>query len=140
MGGNIMRVLERSAIAAAASFCLIGFASAAEMTGAEIKELISGKSVYQELVNSITGASGPGVIYYDPNGTVLYKTPKGEIWHGTWSIKENTACTDWKERPGNPCTRYDKQGDTITTFNVATGQVRAKVTKIVPGNAEKLAP
>ena len=135
-----MRALKGSAIAAAASFCLIGVASAADMTGAEIKELISGKTVYQELVNSITGSSGPGIIYYDANGTLLYKTPKGEMWHGTWSIKDNTACTDWKERPGNPCTRYDKSGDTITTFNVATGQVRAKVTKIVAGNPEKLAP
>jgi subtilisin family serine protease len=124
-----------------ASACLLGSsATAAELTGAEIKDLISGKSVYTELTASITGTQGLGVIYYDPNGTALYKTPKGVMWHGTWKIEGNTACTDWKERPNNPCTKYDKQGDTITSINVATGVARGKVTKIVPGNAENLAP
>jgi hypothetical protein len=124
-----------------ASACLLGSsATAAELTGAEIKDLISGKSVYTELTASITGTQGLGIIYYDPNGTALYKTPKGVMWHGTWKIEGNTACTDWKESPNNPCTKWDKQGDTITSINVATGIARGKVTKIVPGNAENLAP
>ena len=122
------------------SICLLGSATAAELTGAEIKDLISGKSVYLELTASITGTQGQGIIYYDPNGTALYKTPKGVMWHGTWKIDGNTACTDWKEQANNPCTKYDKQGDTISTINVATGVARGKVTKSVPGNAEKLTP
>jgi len=92
------------------------------------------------LTASVTGAQGLGVIYYDPNGTVLYKTPKGVIWHGTWTIKDNTACVDWKESPNNPCTKYDKQGDAIMSINVATGVARGKVVKTAPGNAENLAP
>ena len=122
------------------SICLLGSATAAELTGAEIKDLISGKSVYLELTASITGTQGQGIIYYDPNGTALYKTPKGVMWHGTWKIDGNTACTDWKEQANNPCTKYDKQGDTISTINVATGVARGKITKSVPGNAEKLTP
>ena len=114
--------------------------SRADLTGSEIRELISGRSVYLELTASIMGDAGPGVIYYDLLGTVLCKTPKGVIWHGTWKIEGNTACTDWKESPKNPCTRYDKRGDTITTVNVATGVAHGKVTKIVPGNAEMLTP
>jgi hypothetical protein len=127
-------------MSAIASVCMLGPATAAELTGAEIKDLISGKSVYTELTASITGTQGLGIIYYDPNGTALYKTPKGVMWHGTWKIEGNTACTDWKESPNNPCTKWDKQGDTITSINVATGIARGKVTKIVPGNAENLAP
>jgi hypothetical protein len=50
--------------------------------------------------------------------------------------KGNTACTDWKQAPNNPRSRYDKQGDTIALVNVAT----CKITKTAPGNAEKLAP
>jgi hypothetical protein len=46
-------------------------------------------------------------------------------------------CLDWKEAPNDPSTKYDKQGDTITPINVAAGVARGKVTKIVPGNAEK---
>jgi hypothetical protein len=84
--------------------------------------------------------SGQGVIYFDANGTALNRTPKGVMWHGTWTIKENTVCVDWKESPNNPCTKYDKTGDTITSINVATGLVRSKVTKTADGNAEKLAP
>jgi hypothetical protein len=72
--------------------------------------------------------------------TPLYKTPTGAIWHGKWEIKGSTACTDWKEKPNNPCVRYDKTGDTVTVIDAATGQARAKVVKTAPGNAEKLAP
>ena len=132
--------IKRVVTTAIGSICLLGSATAAELTGAEIKDLISGKSVYLDLTASITGTQGQGIIYYDPNGTALYKTPKGVMWHGTWKIEGNTACIDWKEKPNNGCVKYDKQGDTTSVIDVATGQPRGKVTKIVPGNAEKLTP
>jgi len=127
-------------IAAIGSSCLIGSATAAEMTGAEIKELVSGKTVYLDLTASVTGTNGTGVIYYDANGTLLYKTPKGVMWHGTWTINDNTACNDWKEMPNNACSKYDKQGDAVSIINVQTGQTRGKIVKTAPGNAENLAP
>jgi hypothetical protein len=136
----LMSTIKRAGFAVIGSACLIGSATAADMTGAQIKELISGKSVYQEFDATSTGGAGQGVIYYAADGTAVYKTAKGAIWHGTWTIKENTACTDWKESPNNPCTRYDKQGETVTTFNVATGKPRGKIAKIVAGNAEKIGP
>jgi len=134
-----MRVVVRVLIAIG-SICLLGSAAAAQLTGAEIQELISGNSVYLQLTASITGTQGQGIIYYDELGTALFKTPKGAIWHGTWKIEGNRACINWKEARHSPCTKYDKRGDTITTINVATGIARGKVTKIVPGNAEKLTP
>jgi hypothetical protein len=136
----MMRVVERVVMTAIGSICLLGSATAAELTGAEIQELISGNSVYLELTTSITGAEGSGIIYFDSLGLALYKTPKGVIWHGTWKIEGDTVCTDWKESPHNPCTKYDKRGDIITIVNVATGIARGKVTKIISGNAEKLTP
>ena len=60
--------------------------------------------------------------------------------HGKWEIKGNTNCTEWKERLATGCVRYDKTGDVITTIDVASGKVRAKIVKTAPGNAEKLAP
>ena len=124
-----------------ASACMLGSATAAELTGAEIKELITGKSVYLETTGaSATGTSGQGVIYYAADGSALYKTPKGVMWHGKWIIKDNTACVDWKEKPNNGCVKYDKQGDTTNIIDVATGQTRAKMSKIAAGNAENLAP
>jgi hypothetical protein len=71
---------------------------------------------------------------------VLYKTPKGAIWHGTWTVKGNTVCNDWKEAPNTPCRKYDKQGDAITILNSDNGQVVSKIMKTAPGNAENLKP
>ena len=136
-----MRIAARTlALGLGASFW-IGSALAADMTAAEIKELIVGKTVYLELTAaSVAGAAGQGVIYYAPDGTSLYKTAKGVMWHGNWTFKDNTVCNVWKEAPSNACTGYVKNGDVITITNVTTGQVRGKVTKTAAGNAEKLAP
>jgi hypothetical protein len=121
--------------------CPIGFATAAELTGAEIDSLISGNTVYLETtVASGTGAAGRGIIYYAASGSALYKTPMGVMWHASWFIRDNMACHDWKEAPNNPCTKYDKQGDTISLINSETGMIRAKIVKIAPGNAENLEP
>jgi hypothetical protein len=136
-----MRPTKLFAIGTLGSFCLLAPAVAAELTGAEIKDLISGKSVYLELTGaSVASAPGQGVIYYAPDGTALYKTAKGDMWHGTWKIRDDTLCADWKEAPDNPCSKYDKQSETITVINVATGLIRGKILKTAPGNAEKLAP
>jgi hypothetical protein len=131
------------ALTAAASIGLIGPAMAAEMTGAEIKDLIFGNTVYTEpLEGSFTGqAGGQGVLYYTPDGTGLFKTAKGAIWHGNWTIKDNTFCPNWKEAADkSSCSKYDKRGDTIFIINATTGQVRAKILKTAPGNAENLKP
>ena len=136
----VKRLGASAGLAVAGSLCLVGSAMAADMTGAEIKEYISGKSVYLELGAGSVAAPGQGEIYYNPDGTALYKTGKGELWHGTWTIKDNTACVVWKETPNNACTRYDKTGEAISIINATTGQVRGKVTKTAAGNAEKLAP
>jgi len=120
---------------------LLGSALAADMTGAEIKALISGKTVYLETTAlSATGAPGQGAVYLAEDGTGLYKTPTGAIWHGKWDIKGNTFCADWTERPNNRCARWDKTGDAITIIDAVSGQTRAKIVKVAPGNAEKLAP
>jgi hypothetical protein len=136
-----MLTVARATIIAAGAFGLIGSAFAADMTGAEIKAFLSGKTAYLETTAaSATGTPGQGVIYWAEDGMALYKTPTGAIWHGKWEIKGNTLCADWRERPNNPCTRYDKTGDTVSVIDSVSGQTRAKIVKTAPGNAEKLAP
>jgi hypothetical protein len=66
------------------------------------------------------------VIYWSNDGTALYKTPSGTIMHGKWAVKDNTNCTEWKERPGTGCVRYDKQGDVVTVIDVNSGQTAPK--------------
>ena len=136
-----MCILARAIVVTAGVVGLVGSALAADMTGAEIKAFLSGKTVYVETTAaSATGKAGQGVVYWAEDGTALYKTPTGVIWHGKWEIKGNTACTDWKEKPNNPCLRYDKTGDTVTAINAVSGQIRGKVVKTTVGNAEKLTP
>jgi hypothetical protein len=133
-----MRIVARLVIATGV-VGLIGSALAADLTEAEIKDLLIGKTVYVEtLAGTSTGAIGQGIIFYAPDGMAHFKTPKGELWQGKYTFKGNTLCTDWKQLPNNPCSRYDKQGDTVNIVNVATGQARAKVAKTAPGNPEKL--
>ena len=113
-------------------------AQASEMTGAEIKVLISGNTAYLALNPGATAGTGDGAIFYNADGTATFKTPTGAIWHGPWTIKDNSVCVDWKELPNNPCTRYEKQDADIVLINVATGKPRGKIVKVVPGNPEKL--
>jgi hypothetical protein len=136
-----MHIAARTIIIATGAVSLIGSALAADMTGPQIKSFLSGKTVYlQTTAASATGTAGEGVIYWAADGTSLYKTPSGALWHGKWEIKGNTACTDWKEKPNNPCVRYDKTGKTVTVVDALSGQTRAKVVKTARGNAEKLTP
>ena len=135
-----MPMKVRAALAALVLVGIVGTALAADMTGDEIKATISGKTVYLECGATSTGGQGQGIIYYAADGSALYKSAGRGMLHGTWSVKGNTACTDWKEVPNNPCSRYEKQGDKITLINVATNQPRCKISKTAPGNAEKLAP
>ena len=136
-----MRLAARAIIVTTSVFALIGPALSADITGADLKAFLSGNTTYLETTAaSSTGKPGQGAIYWAADGTALYKTPTGAIWHGNWEIKANTACTDWKEKPNNPCVRYDKTGDTVTVLDAVSGAARAKVVKTAPGNAENLAP
>jgi hypothetical protein len=134
-----MRVTRYSAAASLASLFILGSAAAADMTGGEIQSFISGKTGYGETTTeSWTGTAGQGTIYWASDGSGLYKTPKGPVWHGTWTIKGNLYCTEWKEGRKRPCMRFEKQGDAVSFIDSETGKVRFKVTKTVPGNAENL--
>ena len=136
-----MRIPAGTIVITASVAGLIGSALAADMTGAEIKAFLSGKTFYLETTAaSASGKAGQGVIYWGEDGTALYKTPAGSMMHGKWEIKGNTNCTDWKERPGTGCVRYDKAGDAVTVIDAASGQTRAKILKTAPGNAERLTP
>jgi hypothetical protein len=135
-----MRSITRVAIAGAGLVAVVGTAIAAEMTGDEIKATISGKTVYLECGGTSTGGAGQGIIYFAADGSAVYKSAGRGMLDGTWAVKGNTGCTNWKQVPNNPCSIYDKQGDTITLINVETKQPRCKITKTAPGNAENLKP
>ena len=125
-----MRIVLCAAIAATGVVGLVGSALAADMTGAEIKAFLSGKTVYLETTAaSASAAVGQGVIYWGEDGTALYKTATGAIMHGKWEVKGNTNCTDWKERPNTACVRYDKTGDASSPGGAGVFQSKKLVEK-----------
>ena len=112
----------------------------ADLNGADIKTLLAGNTAYLETTAaSASGQAGQAVIFWNADGTAINKTASGTILPGTWEIKANTLCAVWKEKPMG-CVRFDKAGDVVTLIDVASGQVRAKISKTAAGNAEKLAP
>jgi hypothetical protein len=136
-----MNVFANVAVATAATIGLFTTALAAEMTGAEVSTLFSDTTAYiDSTVASGSGTAGQSVIYWAGDGSALYKTPSGAMMHGKWEIKANTLCAEWKERPNTGCIRYDKTGDIVTAYDAKSGELRAKILKTAPGNAERLAP
>jgi hypothetical protein len=134
-----VRTFKHSLAAGFASICMLGAAAAADMTGAEIQSLISGKTGYLKTAPaSVTGAVGDGVLYWGADGNSVYKTPQGPVWHGTWSINGNLYCSDYKEGPKRPCMRVEKQGDSVSLIDAESGQLRATVVRTAPGNVENL--
>jgi hypothetical protein len=136
-----MNIRVCSIAIAAGVLGFVNLAQAADMTGAEIKTFLSDKTAYLETTTASAAAqAGNVIIYWAADGTALYKTPAGSIMHGKWEIKGNTNCTEWKERPGTGCVRYDRTANGTTVIDVTTGKTRAKIVKTAPGNAEKLMP
>ena len=133
-------MFRRTAIAAAAALGgSLMVAQAADLTGDELKTLILGNTLYFEFsAENSSGTPGQGFAHFAADGTIVAKLPDGKPRTGTWAIKDNATCITYKDRGPIPCSRYDKQGETITLINADTGKPRAKVVKTVPGNPEKL--
>jgi hypothetical protein len=110
-----MRVTAGGISVVAGIVGLIGSAVAADMSAADIKAFAIGKTVYLETTAaSVTGTAGQGIIPWAEDGTAIYKTPMGAMWTGTWQIKGDMLCTEWKQRPPAPCGRWDKTGDAVS--------------------------
>jgi len=92
-----MRIAAHTVIVTTGIIGLIGSALAAEMTGADIKTFLSGNTAYlKTTAASASGQVGNGVIYWNADGTALYKRPLEGMMHGKWAIKGNALCARWK--------------------------------------------
>src|SRR4051812_31044200 len=116
-------------------------ASAASMTGDELRAFLVGRTYYLEVsAGGSLAQSGTATLYFAPDGTILNRVPSGRIQQGVWRIDRDMVCVTWKDQPPNPCSRYVRQGDTVTVINVETGLARGRISKTGDGNAEALAP
>jgi hypothetical protein len=94
----------------AATLGILGSAFAADMTGADIKAFLSGKTSYLETTAaSASGKAGQGMIYWAEDGTALYKTPSGAIM--TWHMDDKRrSALSGLERTAEQCLRQIRQG------------------------------
>ena len=88
MIGNIAMCV----VAVFASAIFVGSAASAELTGAEILSLLTGRTAYIQFADSTLTAAGAGAIYYNPDGKVGAKLPNGRKIAGVRTIKNNTSC------------------------------------------------
>jgi hypothetical protein len=72
--GNYHACHRTAAVSVLDAIFLVGPATAADLTGAELKTLLSGKSVYLENTATSAAGAGQGVLYYAVDGSALYKT------------------------------------------------------------------
>ena len=78
-----MRFIACAIVVSTGVVGLIGSALAVDLTGAEIKAFLTGKTIYLETTAaSASGKAGQGVIYWGEDGNALYKTPTGAMFHG----------------------------------------------------------
>ncbi|HXD47021.1 MAG TPA: hypothetical protein VN655_18005 [Pseudolabrys sp.] len=116
-------------------------AIAEDMSSDQLRKFLVGRTYFLEVTAGGTLAhAGQATLFFAPSGVVLNRIPSGKIQQGTWTIKDNTVCVEWKDLPPNPCSRYDKRGDVVTVVNIATGRPRGRIVKSVDGNAENLTP
>jgi hypothetical protein len=88
-----MRIAIHAAFVTAGLIGLSHSAFAADMTAAQIKTLLSGKTAYLETTSaSASGQAGNVVIYWNADGTALYKAPNGNTMHGKWETQGDALC------------------------------------------------
>jgi len=96
-----MRVVARTLLVTTSLIVSASAAFAADMTSAEIKTFLSGKTAYLETTAaSAGGAAGKVVIFWGADGTALYKTPSGTIMHGTWETKTTQIARNGRSARG----------------------------------------
>ena len=130
-------MIKTSLVAVVATAICASSAAAQDLSAAELTALLKGNTAYLDLPDGPHG-KGPAVIFYGADDKVAGKFPNGTA-KGTWSVKGNTACLVWDgPAPNNPCAGYRKEGNKHVIFSLETKQPRAVITKLAPGNPEKL--
>ncbi len=103
-----------------------------QMSDAQLDALLTGNTVY------VATPGGAAPVYYGADGRAAANLPNGTELRGTWVIKDAAYCVDWDNGPKNSCTKVIKTSDGYAMFDLANGDPRGSVDRIVPGNPENL--
>ena len=107
---------------------------------AQLDGLLTGNTLYIDLPPGGPGGTNGGVAacYYGADGRAAFKLPTGTTLVGPWQLLDDHYRCDWDNGPKNSCSRLVKSGGKIAIHDAASGQRRADISKIVPGNCEML--
>ena len=107
---------------------------------AQLDGLLTGNTAYIDLPPGGSGGANGGVAvcFFGGDGHAAFKLPTGTTLKGPWSLKDDHYCVDWEKGPKNSCSKLVKTLGSILILDAATGQKRATVTKIVPGNPDNV--
>ena len=107
---------------------------------AQMDGLLTGNTAYIHVPPGGPGGPNGGLAfaYYGGDGRASFKLPTGTVLKGTWSLKADHYRADWENGPKNSCTKVIRMPGSVLVVDLATGQTRGTIAKIVPGNAEKL--
>ncbi len=103
-----------------------------EMSEGQLDALLTGNTVY------LATPGGTAPVYYGADGRAAANLPNGVELRGTWALNGAAYCIDWENGPKNSCTRVVKTEAGISMFDLANGDPRGGIERIVPGNAENL--
>lgn len=107
-------------------------AAAAETTldRAQLDGLLTSQTVYLDT------PGGEALIHFRADTTSFARLPNGVQMQGTWGLIDNGYCIDWVDGPQNSCTRVLRTADALRMMDIASGDPRGQITRIVPGNPE----
>jgi len=112
------------------------------LSGAELQELVTGKTVEGRYINRV----GLWTDYHLPDGRVASREPDG-MHYGTWEIRGDELCYTYPDRnPGAPNTtpscaevgEKDGRYINITTTGRHAGKLGGQWIGVHPGNSEDL--
>jgi hypothetical protein len=102
--------------------CLPALAEERKLSGAEIRQALSG--------HTLKGSSDNGewTQDFDPSGRTTYSQGSSNS-AGTWQIKGDQYCSAWPPNPNISCYDVTTDGDTITFISNGGGHSPATVAK-----------
>ena len=115
-------------------------AHAASLNAMQLDGLLTGNTLYLRIPPGGQALPDGGIVpfKYGADGTSAARLSEKVTLVGTWELKDDYYCVDWKNGPKNSCTRIVKTEMGIDLIDVESGDIRGTVDRVVPGNPEQI--
>jgi len=117
-----------------------GLTQAGTLNEKQLDGLLTGNTLYLNVPPGGPALPEGGIVpfKYGTDGASAARLTENLTLEGTWVLKDDHYCVDWENGPKNSCTKIVKTESGIELIDVASGDTRGTVDRIVPGNPENL--